>query len=372
MGKRELVLLAAFVAIGVAVYHVTAPPPPPGSQGFSVAGLIRNMRRHMHGNRESASAQTQASLSIDASVRELRVSIMRGSAITITGESRDDIAADLTVTARGYDQSEARAAADASHVKISAAADAAVVSLDMPRNAFVPDVTLVIKVPKRLAVRFDSHFGRLVVADVASLDVGSSRGETRIARVGGRLSITQSVGDLEIVDAGTLKLNARNSHGMVRGIHGSVSVQAVGGELTMIDVAGPIEIDARNTELQLEKLASLKPPLRVQATNGRLRISDLHTEARLDVTNTEVDVALDAAAPLTIYSTGETITVTPPPAGYTLDATANEGRITVDDGDIKPSESDGEQHAQGAVRGGGPAITLRATRGDVVVRARGN
>jgi len=372
MGKRELLLLAIFAALGVVVYQVTAPPPPPGSQGFSVSGLIRNMRRHIHGNRESAAAHTQISLPVDAALRELRVSIMRGSAITITGENRDDIAAEFSVTARGYDQAEARAAADASHVKLSRAGDAALVSLDMPRNAFVPDVTLILKVPRRLAVRFDSHFGRLVVNDVASLDVASTRGETRLARIAGRLSITQSMGDLEIVDAGAVKLNARNSQGMLRSIHGTVSVQAIGGELTMIDVAGPIDLDARNTDVQLEKLASLKPPLRVQATNGRLRVSDLRTEARLDVTNTEVDVALDAAAPLTIYSTGEAISVTPPSSGYTLDATANEGRITVDDGDIKPSESQGEQHAQGAVRGGGPAIMLRATRGDIVVRARGN
>ena len=372
MGKRELLLLAIFAVLGIVVYQVTAPPPPPGSQGFSLSGLIRNARRHMNGNRESASAHTQASLAAGTGIRELRVNIMRGSAITITGESRADIAADFQVTARGYDRPEAQAAADASHVKLEAAGDAAVVSVDMPRNAFVPDVTLNLKIPKRLSVRLNSHFGRLAISDVAAVDVDASRGETRIARIAGRLSITQSVGDLEIVDAGALKLNTRNSRGTVRSVRGTVSIQSIGGELTMIDIAGPIDIDARNTELQLEKLAPLKPPLRVQATNGRLRISDLRTEARLDVNNSEVDVALDAPAPLTIYSTGETVTLTPPPGGYTLDATANEGRITIDDGEIKPSENEGEQHAQGAVRGGGPAIMLRATRGDIVVRARGN
>lgn len=372
MGKRELLLLAIFAVLGVAVYHVTAPPRAPGSQGFSVTRLIRNARRHINGNRESASAHSQASMPADASLRELRVNIMRGSALDITGEDREDIAATLQVGARGYDRAEAQAAANASHVKLEKNADAGVVSLDMPRNAFIPDVTLTLKVPKRLTVRIDSHFGRLAVSDVAALDVASSRGEARIARVAGRLSITQSVGDLEIVDAGALKLNARNSRATVRSIHGTVSVQSIGGELTMIDVTGPVELDARNTELQLQKLAALKPPLRVQATNGRLRITDLRTEARLDVTNTELDVALEAAAPLTIYSTGETVTLTPPPGGYTLDATANEGRITLDDDHLKPAESDGEQHAEGAVRGGGPTITLRTTRADIVVRARGN
>jgi len=45
MGKRELVLVVGFVLLGVVVYQFTAPPPPPGSEGFSVGGLIRHIRR---------------------------------------------------------------------------------------------------------------------------------------------------------------------------------------------------------------------------------------------------------------------------------------------------------------------------------------
>ena len=50
--------------------------------------------------------------------------------------------------------------------------------------------------------------------------------------------------------------------------------------------------------------------------------------------------------------------MTAPPGGYTLDAVATEGRITIEDGDVKPSEGN-DPRATGPVRGGGPTLTLR-------------
>ena len=54
MGKRELLLVIAFAVVGVVVYQITAPPPPPGSQGFSFSTLVQHMRRGIQGNRAVA------------------------------------------------------------------------------------------------------------------------------------------------------------------------------------------------------------------------------------------------------------------------------------------------------------------------------
>jgi hypothetical protein len=75
---------------------------------------------------------------------------------------------------------------------------------------------------------------------------------------------------------------------------------------------------------------------------------------------------MGGAAPVTVYNLGE-ILLTPPLGGYTLDATANDGRVTVEDAGITASEGP-DSHAEGKVRGGGPPITLRATRGRIDVR----
>jgi hypothetical protein len=114
----------------------------------------------------------------------------------------------------------------------------------------------------------------------------------------------------------------------------------------------------------------LKAPLRVDATSGSVKIAGLRTEARIDGRDTDMSVEFDAAAPVTIYNTSEDITITPPPGGYTLDAVATDGHITLNDGALKPDGNDTEQRVSGAVRGGGPALTLRATRGDITVRSR--
>ena len=65
---------------------------------------------------------------------------------------------------------------------------------------------------------------------------------------------------------------------------------------------------------------------------------------------------------MTIYSTGEDIRVTAAAGGYALDAVATEGQITSEDSSITATPGDRRPDATGDIRGGGPALTLRATR----------
>ncbi len=58
MGKRELLLVAAFVIVGALVYQFTAPPPAPGERSFSLSQLIGNVRRQVRGNRAQADTTT--------------------------------------------------------------------------------------------------------------------------------------------------------------------------------------------------------------------------------------------------------------------------------------------------------------------------
>src|ERR1700720_1042882 len=118
MGKRELVLIAVFAVLGIGVYQVTAPPPPPGSEGFSIGGIFRNMRRGIRGAREVATVDSRQAVPVDPSVNALRINIPRPSDITIAGEDRSDIAAELHTTGRGYDPGEAKANADAAKLKV--------------------------------------------------------------------------------------------------------------------------------------------------------------------------------------------------------------------------------------------------------------
>ena len=61
----------------------------------------------------------------------------------------------------------------------------------------------------------------------------------------------------------------------------------------------------------------------------------------------------------------------PDNAGVTIDATAARGEIRLPDSlteSVKLVKTPDEQRARGSVRGGGPQLSLRVTRGDIVIR----
>src|SRR4051812_14873945 len=105
MGKRELVLVAVFVALGIGVYQFTAPPSQPGSD-VSISGIFSKLRREMRGARETASGEWTQTAPVDPAVRELRVNLSGPNELTVTGEDRADLGIEIHATGRGYDQAE--------------------------------------------------------------------------------------------------------------------------------------------------------------------------------------------------------------------------------------------------------------------------
>jgi len=100
----------------------------------------------------------------------------------------------------------------------------------------------------------------------------------------------------------------------------------------------------------------------------------LRSEARIEVRNAELTIVMAAAAPVEIYNEGDRVVLTPPPAGFTLDALVMEGRVTPDDLveelglKINRAGEKNETRVSGTVKGGGPTLTVRSTRADLVLR----
>src|SRR5918999_3129629 len=114
MGKRELVIAAAIVLIGVAVYQFTAPPADPSSQGFSIGRIVDEIRREIRGQRATAETTSTTTRKVPDTISELRLSFDIG-AIIVVGEERDDVEAEFHVRSTGYDTAEAERLAKASH-----------------------------------------------------------------------------------------------------------------------------------------------------------------------------------------------------------------------------------------------------------------
>jgi hypothetical protein len=374
MGKRELLLIVCFAIVGVVVYQATAPPAGPNDRGFSFSRLIDHARREIRGNRASAETITTATQPVPTDVTEVRIT---GSAaeVEITGEDRTDIESSLRVVSNAYDEGEARKLAGETLLKSDRAAFGLTLSIKYPeggrQRAF-----LTLKVPSRLRVRVESRPGKLTISNVSSVEATNAGGATTIRKVAGRAAVTHRGGKIVIEDVATLKFTGRGSQATVTGVRGDASFTLEqGGELRTSRLAGPVDVEARNAEITLENLEATRGPIRVNATNGEVRITGLKTDTRVDGRNTEIDVAINGAAPIAIYNEGEDVTLMPPPSGYRLDAVVVDGHISsvtplAELGlEVSTAEHANESRASGDVNGGGPTITVRATRGNLTLRS---
>jgi hypothetical protein len=370
MGKRELLLIAAFLIAGAIVYQVTAPPPAPGERSFSLGQLVEHVRRGVRGNRSSAEVTNRSTHPVEAGVTELRLALRDSGDVTITGEDRTGIDAEFRVRSNGYDDAEAERLAKESILTIDRAGSRLVLTTTYP-DAGVQRGTIVLKVPANLSISFDGGSGELMIARVATVDLGNARGQARLRDISGRVSGNFRGGELQITNAGSLKLTTIGVDVRLEQIRGEATLNTRAGELKGSELAGPIDIDSTGTDITLEKLDKTTGILRINATSGSVTVKGLRTDGRIDVRGADVNVEVERAAPLAIYSEGgDPIEITPPPGGYQLDAVANDGTLTLPPGTLEVSTRDQEHRATGPVKGGGPTITIRSARGNITVRTR--
>lgn len=376
MGKRELLLVVVFVAMGCVVYQVTAPPPGPNERSFSLGRLLDNIRREVRGRRANVEVVDRRSHSIDGSVAELRLA---GDFIEvkIEGEDRADVEASLRVTSNGTDDAEANQLAKETIGYFKSDRAGGVIGFHLERY---PDPGsqrsyLTIKVPSRLRIRIDASTRSSSVANVAGVEFGAARGETNIRNVGGRVAVTHRAGKIVIDNVGTLKFTGRSSDAIVSNVRGESSFMLeAGGELNATDLAGPLEAEGRSAELTFNKLEKTRGPIRVNTIGGSVVLRGLAAESHVAGRNSEIELAMAAPVSITVFSEGDDgISLVPPPGGYQLDALATHGRISLPD-EIKhvlkvetPGTPGEQSRAAGLVKGGGPTLTLRSTRGNITI-----
>jgi hypothetical protein len=154
-----------------------------------------------------------------------------------------------------------------------------------------------------------------------------------------------------------------------------------GGEIVASGMRGAVDVETRNAEVTLQGLESAAGPIRVNINGGSAKLQGIKADTRVDARNGEVDIVAAAAVPITVYNDGEDVAITLPPGGYRFDAVVNGGRIATADGAPleklgltvgSPEAGEDEARAAGTVKGGGPSITVRSTRGDLTLRSATN
>ena len=376
MGKRELLLVLAFLAAGVVVHQATAPAPRPGEEGFSLGRLVETARREIRGNPAAVEITSTNTHPVTADMAEVQVVGGSLAQLKVTGEDRDDIAATLHVTSHGYDAAEAKKWGEATTLDASRSAGSLVLRLTYPdgRHTGRQRVTLTLLVPSRLKLRVDVS-GRATVSGVAAVELASARGDSVVREVSGTAVVTHRGGPISIEAVSALRFEGRGSDLTVRGVEGDAAISMEGGgELHASGLGGGVDVDARHAEVTLIGLQSTSKPVRVTATGGEITLEGLASDARVEGRHTRLDVTMSAAAPAALSTEGGEVLFTPPPGGYRLDVIAPGGQI--EPASFAPEhglewEAGGEgtdARLSGEVRGGGPLISIRARHGEVRIR----
>jgi hypothetical protein len=152
-----------------------------------------------------------------------------------------------------------------------------------------------------------------------------------------------------------------------------------GGYVKAKQLSGPVDIDGRDTDITLDALEGARGPIRIDTRGGSVTAAGIRAETRIEGRDTKIEVAMHTSAPIAVYNEGGPVSLTPPPTGYRLDALVIDGRIVTSGRSLaelglegsEPAPEVREARATGTVKGGGPTITIRATRGDLTLRTNG-
>ena len=133
----------------------------------------------------------------------------RNAPLRISGEDRADVLCELKAWSSGYDETEAKRYA-VETAQTTEAGVSLVISIKYPEPA-TQRATLVVRMPKALAVRIQPSRSTTRSADVAAVDLAEWRGEAVVRRISGRVTAIHRGGTLTVEGAGGLKLNTRGS-----------------------------------------------------------------------------------------------------------------------------------------------------------------
>jgi hypothetical protein len=365
MGKRELLLVAGFALIGVVIYHATMPASPEGGQGFGE--WLARIRSHVQNEWKERRYERKAEIAVPATIKTLAVDVERAT-VTVVGEPRDTAAVELTGVVFGGDDTMAKALEEQITVALEPEGTTLRIKVSMPPRDQMnrrPHLQLTAHVPARLTAEVRTGGGELDVSGVAAVHLPKGMGRVRIAAVPGAVTGEIERGSVEIEEVGSVTLKIRRCEARLTKIAGALDLDARGGELRARGIGGPATLDAENIDGELEDVAG---PVKLSGSGGQVRVHAARGPIDADTRRTTLLLSPGAAVPITASTENDTIEYTLPQAGITLEATSTDGDLRIPEGLLEVEHTDDGASVRGAIRGGGPRVSLRTTRGDIVVR----
>ncbi len=362
MGKRELVLIVAFVVFGVGVYRLTAPAASPERTGFSFSAVLESIRNEFRREDFKQDATRQAQQEVPDDVSVVAVRDFRGQ-LTIQGEDRPDVAATVESEVYGADEASAKALAEQLQTRFETDGDTMRLVIDRPASRRRTRASLRLIVPSRLAVKVET-IGRVEVNSVAEVQMDIRGGDAQLSAIAGDVRGDHRDGELTIKGAGDVSITTRGSIVRLTEHRGGLKGDFTGGRLISRGTQGPIKIEARRTEMEIEDAAG---DLDVTASDGELTVRKPLGSVSFDGRRCDFSLLAGPAVALEAVSVDAPIETTLPAGGVTLDLAADDGTLEVP-ADLPVTKEGRTQRTHGPVNGGGPVWKLRSTRDDIRVR----
>jgi Toastrack DUF4097 len=365
MGKRELLLISGFAVIGLLVYQLTMPATADTGGGFGA--WWARVRSHVAQNWVERHYERKDEVKVPPAVHTVAVQLDRAS-VTILGEPRDTLAVDVSGVVYGGDDEMARTLEQQITLGVTTDGPLMKLALTLPKRdelARRPRVQITLRVPARLGIELRLGGGELDVTNVGAVQLVKASGRIRLASIAGAVTGELGPGEVEIDHAGSVAIETRSSQVRIANVAGSFEVEARRGDFRARGIGGPAHLEGRDVEAELEDIAG---PLRLTGSGGEVRVRDVRGAITAETERTTLKLMPGTAVAISATTEHDAIELTLPSGGIMLDAKATNGDIRTPDGLIAVQRSGDDATASGPLRGGGPRVTLRTSRGDITVR----
>jgi hypothetical protein len=361
MGKRELLIVAAFVALGVVDWRLAAPPAPEGGRRFSMdtlAEIWRNRNRpDLAGH---ATVTTRGTIPLAPGVTELRLSNL--SAVVVGGADRDDVAWTLETQANGPTADAARQTAEQIVLRHDALGTVLALSVHGPEHT-PRTSTLTLEVPARVVVRVESA-RHTSITSVAGVRLENLVGDTTLRQIAGAIDGGHRNGTLTIDDVHDVALTLVGSTAIVKQARGTVEVNARNGSTRIEAPAGRVtaEINAQHLTI-VDSVAAV----RVGGIGGEITIERPRAAIDVDARRTQVTIALDRGVPTTIFAAeGDVHLSLRDVSAVSLDIAGDAGRIDASGVGLAAVERAGRSALIQALDNV-PHVAIRGERSGIVI-----
>ncbi len=203
-----------------------------------------------------------------------------------------------------------------------------------------------------------------------SVKAETSSGNVRIKSAGGNLDLRNSGGSIEIgetsgsvtaeTSSGNIRIKSAKGNIDARNSGGSIAVEEAGGDSSLRTSSGSIVVALAQGKVEAKN------------SGGKIEVSDARDIVQAETSSGGIAVNFSTApkADCRLQVSGGGVTVgLPRSAGFNLDAASSGGKIVTETPVTVVVQGEQKQGVlQGKINGGGPALMLRSSSGDIRLR----